>query len=361
MPFPRSSGARLLLTLILGGFGGGLFAWLHMPLAWMIGAMLATTIGSLAGAPLRIPAWFRSVMIGVLGVLLGSAFRPELLGRLAQWAAGGAIQVGFIALLIALSYAYFRRVVGLDKVTAYFSSTPGGLTMMALLGEAMGADIRVISLLHATRVLLVVTVIPFYFRIVHGIGGQALPATASSLSTIAPGDAAVLAAAGLVGVPLGRLLRLPAPDLVGPIAASAAVHLAGLAAAAPPAELVAAAQVVVGASIGARFAGMPVRQVGRIMRIGAGSGLLMLAVAAVVGTLCAPLVGGDAAALVLALAPGGLAEMALTALSLGIDTAFVSTMHILRIALILVMAPLVFRLVVHRGTEVPATEGRGPC
>lgn len=353
MSLLRSSGARLLLTLVLGGIGGGLFAWAHMPLAWMIGSMLTTTVGSLSGAPLRIPPWFRSIMIGVLGVLLGSAFRPELLDRLAQWAAGAAIQVGFIALLIALSYAYFRRVVGFDRVTAYFSSTPGGLTMMSLLGEAMGADIRVISLIHATRVLLVVTVIPFYFRIVHGIGGQAMPATASSLLTITPWDAAILICAGLVGVPLGRLLRMPAPDLVGPIVASGAVHLAGLVSTAPPAELVAAAQVVVGGSIGARFAGLPLSQVGRVMRIGAGSSLLMLAAATIVGAVCAPLTGGDTAALVLALAPGGLAEMALTALSLGIDTAFVSTMHILRIALILVMAPIVFRLIVQRRDDGP--------
>ena len=339
-----SDGGRLFVTLLVGAVGGAVFAWLRMPLAWMIGAMFATTIASLAGAPLRIPARFRAVMIAVLGVLLGSAFSPEILDRLAQWAAGGVVQVVFIVVLTALSYIYLRRAAGLDRITSFFSSTPGGLTTMSLLGESLGADVRVISLIHATRVLFVVTVIPFYFRIVHGIGGSAFPPTATSLLTIDPLDALVLAVAGLVGVPLGHMLRLPAPYLVGPIVASAAAHLTGIAHAAPPTELVAAAQVVVGASIGARFTGLPVSHVGRIMRIGAGSSLLMLLTSAVVGSALAPLIGTDAASLVLALAPGGLAEMALTALSLGVDTAFVSTMHILRIAVIVIMAPLAFRL-----------------
>ena len=46
---------------------------------------------------------------------------------------------------------------------------------------------------------------------------------------------------------------------------------------------------------------------------------------------------------VLALAPGGLAGMSLIALALGIETAFVATHHVARIAMIVIAAPLVFR------------------
>ena len=48
-------------------------------------------------------------------------------------------------------------------------------------------------------------------------------------------------------------------------------------------------------------------------------------------------------ALVLAFAPGGLAEMSLIALALGVDAAFVSTHHIVRIVLIVSLVPLTFR------------------
>ena len=46
----------------------------------------------------------------------------------------------------------------------------------------------------------------------------------------------------------------------------------------------------------------------------------------------------------LAFAPGGLAEMSLIALALGIDAAYVSSHHVVRIFMIIVAAPLVFRL-----------------
>jgi hypothetical protein len=49
------------------------------------------------------------------------------------------------------------------------------------------------------------------------------------------------------------------------------------------------------------------------------------------------------APIVLAFAPGGLAEMSLIALALGIETAFVATHHVARIAMIVIAAPLVFR------------------
>jgi len=47
---------------------------------------------------------------------------------------------------------------------------------------------------------------------------------------------------------------------------------------------------------------------------------------------------------VLAYAPGGLAEMSLIALALHADVAFVSSHHVVRILLIVTLAPLTFRL-----------------
>ena len=41
---------RLVEALTIGAIGGGLFAWLQMPLAWMMGAMVLTTVASLGAA-----------------------------------------------------------------------------------------------------------------------------------------------------------------------------------------------------------------------------------------------------------------------------------------------------------------------
>ena len=76
---PRLPLARLARTLGIGTVGGFLFAHFQLPLAWMLGAMVLTTSGSLAGAKLHVPPRLRSVMVTILGVLLGSALVLELL------------------------------------------------------------------------------------------------------------------------------------------------------------------------------------------------------------------------------------------------------------------------------------------
>jgi uncharacterized membrane protein AbrB (regulator of aidB expression) len=77
---------RLAGTIALGGLGGALAAWAGLPLAWMIGAMLATTAGAMAGLPLAVPPVLRSLFVVVLGVMLGSSFTPAILDRLGEWA-----------------------------------------------------------------------------------------------------------------------------------------------------------------------------------------------------------------------------------------------------------------------------------
>ena len=72
-------------AILIGTLGGAVAFWLRMPLAWMLGSMIAVTVASMMGAKVFIPAWFRSLNIGVIGVMLGASFSPELAGHLLQW------------------------------------------------------------------------------------------------------------------------------------------------------------------------------------------------------------------------------------------------------------------------------------
>ena len=56
----------------------------------------------------------------------------------------------------------------------------------------------------------------------------------------------------------------------------------------------------------------------------------------------------------MAYAPGGLAEMSLIALVLSIETAFVATHHMLRIMLIVVLAPIAFKRLGWEGRKPPS-------
>ena len=346
---PASLARRLGSTLIVGAVGGAFFVWLNLPLAWMLGAMVATTVASLAGARLYVPSPMRSAMITIIGVLLGASFTPEILDKIREWPLTIGCLVLYLGFLIGIVFVYFHKIVGLDAPTAYFSATPGGLSEMVVTGAAMGADDRTVALIHASRVLLVVLAIPLWFRMTTGV--VATPSSVG-LSLAATGwfDLAVLAACAIVGVGVGRLIRLPAHRLSGPMLVSAAVHITGWSESTPPWELVAAAQVIVGASVGARFTGVPVRRVLSLMATSVVSTALMLATTVLFALALASRTGLDWQPIALAYAPGGLAEMSIIALSLGIETAFVATHHIIRIGLIVMAAPLVFaRLRPRRG------------
>jgi hypothetical protein len=310
----------------------------------MIGAMLATTAGALAGLPVRLWQRLREVFVVVLGVMLGSSFTPEIAAMLSGWTVSLVILAAYTAVSGALGTWYFHRIAGYDRVTSYFSAMPGGLSVMILVGESMGGDPRLISLTHASRLLLVVLALPFAFQLLLGYDPATRPAPGPALLAIDGVELALLALCGVAGWAGAQLLKVPAPAIVGPMVLSAAVHMGGVVEAGPPAELVAAAQVVVGSAIGCRFAGTALALVGRAILWAAGGTLLLVGSAVLAAVGGAALTGLPVMELTLAYSPGGLAEMSLIALALGLEAALVATHHIVRIFLIVVLAPAVFRL-----------------
>jgi uncharacterized membrane protein AbrB (regulator of aidB expression) len=77
---------------------------------------------------------------------------------------------------------------------------------------------------------------------------------------------------------------------------------------------------------------------------------LLLLVSAIVFAYGIHLVTGfNTRALVLSLSPGGLVEMTLIALALGIDVAFITIHHMVRILISVFLAPAVFAIAKKRG------------
>lgn len=331
------------LALAVGAGGGGLFALLTLPLPWMMGAMAACTAAALGGLPVRVPARLRTVMIAVLGLMLGSAFTPDILDHVHRWTVSLAALAGYVVAVTAVVMLYFRRL-GHGTVTSYFAAAPGGLNEMVLTGAALGGDDRVISLVHSLRILIIVFTVPVWFRLFGGYQAQPMAAALGGVGSLTPLDALWLAATAAVGTLLGKALRLPAAALTGPMLLSAAAHLAGLTTSQPPGELVAVAQVVTGAAIGCRFAGLPLGRVLPIAATSAGATAIMLLASLAFTSGLAEATGLSAVALLLAFVPGGLAEMCLISLALGVDVAFVSTHHVVRILLVVVLAPTAYRL-----------------
>jgi len=338
---------RFLPTLALGLIGGGLAYWLQLPLPWLLGAMIATTAASLAGVPMRSPGKGRQGVLVVIGVMLGSAFTADMTGDATRWGISLAIMLVATAVMMTFSVWFSRRVAGHSWETALYAGVPGGVSTVTGMALSSGADLRIIGITHAVRILVLLVAIP---PVLQFIGHVDISSTAPALSQWlwmpSSTDIAWLLAAGIVGMRLGKHLRLPSPLLFGPALVSAALHFSGLTHAAVPPVIIALAQVVIGISVGVRFAGAPIAEVGMAMLMAVIQALVLLLLAIIAAWIGHLLTGYSAAAALLAYMPGGAPELSLVALSLGIDPAFVTTHHLLRITLLVLLLPLLLRRMV---------------
>ena len=344
----RQRSLRMALALALGLVGATLFMYLRLPLPWLLGSMCICTILALLKAPLLPPLRARPAMIAVLAVMLGSRFAPDFIDRASDWLLSLSLLSAYIAIVAAVTIPYLQRVAGYDRVTAYFSAMPGGLNEMVIVGGAMGGDERKISLVHATRILLVVFIVPFWFQLVNGIQIGDRSSFGVSFTETPPLDFLLLGLCIAIGWRIAKAVRLPAPQFFGPLLLSAALHLSGFSEAEPPSELVNLAQLVIGVTVGARFVGTATRDVLRSIGFGIVNTSMILGICGAFAYSLHKVTDVNVAAMILAYAPGGMPEMSLIALAMGLDVAFVVTHHAMRAAVIFIGTPLVFRLLERR-------------
>jgi membrane AbrB-like protein len=330
-------------ALAFGTVGGWIFAQFGVPLAWMLGSMVACTIAVMAGAPVATPKAVRPPVVALIGAALGTAFTGDVLSNLLAWTIPLAGLVVYLIVVGLGSYAYYRLVVRLDRPTAFFAGMPGGIVEMSMLGGERGGSESMIALAHSARIFLVVALVPFGVELLSGTVIPPGVAGRTPFGDVGRADVAWFLLATVGGVVFARLLRLPAPYLLGPMLASAGLHVTGVTDFEIPTLAVNAAQVAMGATIGCRFRGTSLRRLATVMGHSAVVIVGAIAVTMLFALALAPLAGVRPEALVLAYAPAGLAEMSLAALALGIEVPLVVAHHVIRLALVVAAADLVFR------------------
>jgi membrane AbrB-like protein len=335
---------RFALALLIGTLGGALFWYLRTPLAWLLGAMSACMLASLVRLPVATPGFVREPTTALIGAMLGAGFHPGTFDGIGEWSVPLAGLIVFIAASTVASYLYFRMLGGFDRVTAFFAGMPGGLIDMVVMGGERGGDERLISLIHAARIFLVVLLLPFAIEVATGIDLPPGSAIHVPLSVLTVETVAWLIGTTVVGYAVGSLLMLPAKHLFGPMIASGIVHYFEFSDFALPSVIIAASQVVIGATIGCRFAGTKPALIVRILTLSVGSSALLLAITFGFAAALARATGIGFAEMVLAYSPGGVVEMSLIALAVAGDVAFVAIHHIVRVMIVIAGAVPLFML-----------------
>lgn len=310
----------------------------------MLGAIAFVMVAAIAGCPIARPnAHIVTPMRASLGVLLGSAVTPDLLDHIGALGAAAAFVPFFVIISGVVGTLYYTRVAGFSREELFFCAVPGGLHVMTIYAEECGVDIRRVALAHALRITFVVLLTPFAVSYLAHMPTISAVNSAAYITDIAARDLVLLLIAGLIGWYIGRKTGMPGGQMLGPLLASAALHIGGITTARPPFEIIVISQIIIGASIGARYVGETIEIVRTSIVYAFGHVAITLAIAAVFAYILHLIFGLPIITGLLSFAPGGMSEIGLIALGLGLDVGFVATIQVSRLATIAIFAPWAFR------------------
>jgi len=336
------------LCLLIATIGGVTAGFISIPLPYMLGSLAAAMAAAMLKAPIARPGnLFVIPMRVLLGVLIGSAVTPAFFDNTAA-ILGTAVLAPFYVIIAGLfGMFYYRKVGGFTREQAFFCALPGGLLIMTTLADDSGLDIKRISLAHALRIAFVVISLPFLARIFLDVNGVDVSKVSASIFDMPLKDLALLLAAGAIGFFAADKMHMPAGQVIGPLLASAFLHLGGFISAKPPQELINAAQIILGAYIGARFLNENLAIVRSSILLAAGHVAVMLSMSILLAFMLyiyldLPMMVG-----VMSFAPGGLPENSLIAFGLGLDVGFIASVQIVRLLFISLLTPFFYLRIKH--------------
>jgi membrane AbrB-like protein len=343
-------------TLLIAAIGAAVFVWIHFPADLICGSMLSVAAAALAGRPMVVPAPLARLTFFIIGMSLGATVRPETLHGIFDWPLSIAL-ISVSALCMTLgTMAYLRFVHGWDARSALYGGSPGAMAQVISLAVQSGADLRGVVIVQTVRVVFVSVSIPVGLALF----GLAAPATATLGSATFNASATELLILVVFSVATAMLLhwiRFPASIVFGAMLGSGILHGSGFLHAALPWWFVSAFVVMMGATVGQRFANTPARLLLAYLGAAVGSFAVAASVCASFAVLVAALTPARIADLVIAFAPGAQDTMMVLALALNGDPVFVGAHQLARFLTISLSLP-VFTYLFTRNGKAAEEDGK---
>ncbi len=170
---PISFGETLAVAAIAGFLGkklrvpAGIFLF-----PFLIGAAL-----SMSGLiVIHIPEWLLAISYALLGWNIGLGFTRPIITHV-----GRALLPTVISILVLIGFsgvlAYIlTRTLGIDPLTAYLATSPGGMDSIAIIAASSNVDIAFVMSLQTARLLLIMAIGPSLARFVAArTGAKPLP------------------------------------------------------------------------------------------------------------------------------------------------------------------------------------------
>ncbi|WP_424237008.1 AbrB family transcriptional regulator [Bhargavaea ginsengi] len=346
-------------ALLCGLAGGAMFAWIGLPLAWMLGPLTAVIIWNLfVKRELYWPKSFKNGGQMLLGYGMGLAFTAEsakqIAGQLPTMTISTILMIaGGLGIAMIAS-----KLAGMNTPTAVMGTTPGGLSQMTMLSEEIrGADPAVVTFMQTVRMLTVTFMVPMLSTYAFSDGAVSATGIQSSGAAVQAGAAGLLHIAATIVivtiVTLGALkFRFPTPWILGPLIAAAVLTVSGFAPPHLPPILTIIAQLFLGVYLGLSIRPGMLKSWKTLLPFSLLTGLLMVGFALLLAWMMHQIHPMSLATAFLCVAPGGLPEMGVTAQEIDADVSLVAAYQLFRVLFILFIVPVMLRLVFGRHDAV---------
>jgi uncharacterized protein len=337
-------GLSALISLLWGTAG--------LPAALLLGPMIGGIVFGVNGLQLAVPRWPYLGAQAIIGAMVSAAITPTIVATLGH----DSLLFGAVMAITLLGAAAFGWLIGrsglIPGATAVYGISPGAASAMVLLGEAEGADARLVAFMQYSRVLLVALAAALVARFWAGAAGAHVPGP-PWLAPVHWGNLAAVLLLTALGQQAARLLRLQAWALLGPMLLLSALHAGDWLAIDLPRWLLAAAYALLGWHIGLGFRRDALLHAGQALPVVAGAALSLMGLCGLLAWCLTRLAHVDALTAYLATSPGGLDSVAIIAASTPrVDLPFVLALQSVRLLFVIALAPLITRLVVRHSPHL---------
>jgi len=241
------------------------------------------------------------------------------------------------SLLVAATCSLLLERWGrLDRRTALLANLPGGVAEMAFLGGDTRGASTAISLVQAMRMTSLVIVLPLLLFLVMD-DTEAAVATSLGSGSLGVGTLILLALGYALGLGMDHF-GIQNAFIVGALLVSIIDALTGFVGADMPGWLFIGAQIAIGLALGGRFERHEIARMPRLLSIGLVVSMIASAIIVASGLLIAGPLGISIPVMTLASAPGGIAEMMITATTLGLSVAEIVAFQTTRVVIVNLLA-----------------------
>lgn len=341
---------RFIVTLALSLIGGTLFSFIHSPLPWLLGPMIFAFLGARFLKKVRPlwPSYLRDTALIIIGYSIGLTFTMSTLQEMGQQLPSMILMTVLLLVFSAIIAYCISKVSGLPLPTVLMGSIPGGLSQMIILAEETeGIDLTVMTFLQVSRLMIIIFCVPLLiFSPLFGGDRSAienLVGVSAHWSDLFP-TIILFAIVCVVCAVLAKKIRFPSAYLLGPMIATAVLHLSGVSGPALPSGLLDVSQLLIGTYVGLLLRPESLTHKVRIIGLAIISGFVLILGSLGLSLMLSSMHGVSAATAFLAMAPGGMDQMGIMAKEVHADIAVVTCYQIFRTWFIFFAVPPLLRL-----------------